>query len=229
MSELILLSITAFWLGILTSISPCPLATNIAAISFISKKLNSKRQTILSGLLYAVGRSLVYIVLNFVILLSVVSIPELSLFLQNYINKILGVILILTGMFLLELLTINIKNDWINTYSTKILNKYGIISSLIIGILFALAFCPVSAALFFGGLIPLSIKTAYGWVISIIYGVGTALPVFIFSFFLAIGFKSLNKYFQKITKIEFWSRRITGSIFILVGICYSLVYIFKVV
>lgn len=229
MLEILWVIFSALWLGVLTSISPCPLATNIAAISFISKKLSNKKQTLLSGLFYTIGRSFVYVVLTLVVVISVVSVPELSMFLQNYMNKILGIVLVLTGMFLLELITIDIKNNWINTLANKISAKFGIVSSFLIGLLFALAFCPVSAALFFGGFIPLSIKTSYGWLTALIYGLGTALPVVLFSFLIAFGVKSLNKFFNKIAAIEFWARRVTGIVFILVGVYYIFMYIFKVI
>jgi cytochrome c biogenesis protein CcdA len=228
MYEVILLLLSALWFGILTSISPCPLATNIAAISFLSKKLGSKKEIFISGILYILGRSLIYIMLTVIIVLSIISIPELSYFLQNYINKILGLVLILAGMFLLEVLTINTKSNWISDYAQRLSGKYGLISSLLIGALFALAFCPVSAALFFGGLIPIAIKSNLSWFMALIYGLGTALPVFLFSFLISFGVKSIDKYFNKITIFELWARRITGIIFVLIGVYYSLTYIFKV-
>lgn len=215
--------ITALWLGILTSISPCPLATNIAAISFISKKVNKK--VLWPGFFYTLGRSFVYIVLCLIISYSVISIPSLSFFLQTYINKALGPILILTGMFLLEFITIKQKG-FINY--TKIFQS-GFSNSFLIGALFALAFCPVSAALFFGGLIPLVLKENRVISLGFIYGIGTALPVVLFSILIFIGSNKISKIYKKITSIELWVRKITGIIFIVVGIYYSLSFIFEII
>jgi len=150
--------VSALWLGILTSISPCPLATNIAAISYIGRRVGSPRQVLLSGMLYALGRSLAYLALGMLLVASVLSIPQLSLFLQKYMNKLLGPILIVVAMFLLGLIQLNITGPGVSDTMQKRVDALGMWGALVLGILFALTFCPVSAALFFGSLIPLSVK-----------------------------------------------------------------------
>ena len=102
--------LTAFWLGILTSISPCPLATNIAAVSFLSKKIGHPNMVFLSGISYTIGRTLAYAILGFLIVKSLLSMPLVANFLQKYMNKALGPILIITGLFLFDVLKFNIPN-----------------------------------------------------------------------------------------------------------------------
>ncbi len=220
----------ALWLGILTSISPCPLATNITAISFISYRIAHRRIILLSGIFYTIGRSITYSILGFLIVKAVVNIPLLSNFLQKYINKIFGPFLIIVGMYLLDLLKINLFSI---APSEKLQNKLenaGIAGSFLLGALFALAFCPISAALFFGGLIPLAIKTELeGILLPFFYGIGTGLPVLIFAFLIAISTQYIDKVFHKITKIEVYAKGVTGVIFILAGIYYILAYIFEVI
>jgi cytochrome c biogenesis protein CcdA len=157
---------TAVWLGILTSVSPCPLASNIAAVSFISRRITQRNTIFLSGILYTLGRSLTYIVLGILIVKTLVDIPILSDFLQRYINKILGIVLILVGMVLLDLLRIPLSLPPVSENVAKKLAEKGIFGSFPLGILFALAFCPVSAALFFGGLIPLAVTAQSGIALS---------------------------------------------------------------
>lgn len=220
---------SSIWLGILTSVSPCPLATNIAAISFVSQNITQKRIVFLSGVFYALGRSLTYITLGILILKTLIDVPIISDFLQRYVNKILGIVLILVGMILLDLIRMTLS---LPSASENVINKFtgkGLIGALPLGILFALAFCPVSAALFFGGLIPIALKAQSGIVLPMIYGIGTGLPVLIFSFLVAIGANYVNKLYQKITRIEFYTKKVTGIIFILVGIYYALAYIFEVI
>jgi cytochrome c biogenesis protein CcdA len=220
---------SSIWLGILTSVSPCPLATNIAAISFVSQNITQKRIVFLSGVFYALGRSLTYITLGILILKTLIDVPIISDFLQRYVNKILGIVLILVGMILLDLIRMTLS---LPSASENVINKFtgkGLIGALPLGILFALAFCPVSAALFFGGLIPIALKARSGIVLPMIYGIGTGLPVLIFSFLVAIGANYVNKLYQKITRIEFYTKKVTGIIFILVGIYYALAYIFEVI
>jgi len=225
-------SLTALWLGILTSISPCPLATNIAAISFIGKRIGSIRAMLLSGLVYTAGRMLTYVALAFIIVRAMLSIPVVSMFLQTYMNKLLGPVLIVAGMFLLELLTVPFPGMGISEKSQQRFEKSGILGAGILGMLFALTFCPVSAALFFGSLIPLSLHSGYLTQSSILYpslyGIGTALPVIVFAFLVSFSVHSVGRAFTLIQKFERYARWITGITFILVGIYYTLRFIFGV-
>ena len=225
-------SLTALWLGILTSISPCPLATNIAAISFIGKRIGSVRAMLLSGLVYTVGRMLTYVVLAFIIVKAMLSIPVVSMFLQTYMNKLLGPVLIVAGMFLLELLTVSFPGMGISKKSQQRFEKSGILGAGLLGMLFALTFCPVSAALFFGSLIPLSLHSGYLAPSSILYpslyGIGTALPVIVFAFLVSFSVHSVGRAFTLIQKFESYARMITGITFILVGIYYTLRFIFGI-
>ena len=221
--------LTAIWLGILTSVSPCPLATNIAAVSFISRRITQRNAVLLSGLLYTLGRSLTYIVLGVLIVKTLVDVPILSDFLQRYVNKILGIVLILVGMVLLDLMRIPISIPSVSENFAKKLAEKGTFASLPLGILFALAFCPVSAALFFGGLIPIAVKAQSGIGLPLIYGIGTGLPVLLFAFLVAAGTGYINNLYYRITRIEFYTKKVTGIIFILVGVYYSLAYIFEII
>jgi len=226
--ELIFLA-SAIWLGILTSVSPCPLASNIAAVSFISRKVTQRNTVLLSGILYTIGRSLTYVILGVLIVKTLVDVPMLSDFLQRYVNKILGIVLILVGMVLLDLLRIPIYLPSVSENIAKKLIDKGVLGSLPLGILFALAFCPVSAALFFGGLVPIAVKAQSGFGLPLIYGIGTALPVLLFAFLVATGTGYINNLRPGITRIEFYSRKGTGIIFILVRVYYALAYIFEII
>ena len=217
---------TAAWLGLLTSISPCPLATNIAAISYIGKQADRPRRVLLTGILYTLGRTLTYVILGVLLVASLLSVPGLSNFLQHYMNKILGPVLIVVGMFLLDLLNLP---AWGGSGASRLgerLGRSGAWGAGLLGMLFALSFCPTSAALFFGSLIPLSIKWQSSVILPSLYGAGTALPVFAFAVLIAMGAKSLGAAFQRLTAVELWARRITGVVFILIGIYFSVTYIF---
>ena len=226
--ELIFLA-SAVWLGILTSVSPCPLASNIAAVSFISRKVTQRNTVLLSGILYTLGRSLTYIVLGVLIVKTLIDVPILSDFLQRYVNKILGIALILVGMVLLDLLRIPLSLPSVSERIAERLVDKGALGSLPLGILFALAFCPVSAALFFGGLIPLALKAQSGIGLPLIYGIGTGLPVLLFAFLVAAGTQYINNLYYRITKVEFYTKKVTGMIFIVIGIYYALAYIFEII
>lgn len=220
--DFILPAATAVWLGILTSISPCPLATNIAAISFISRKIDRPSYVIWTGMFYTLGRSMTYAVFGWIIVSSLINTPYVSFFLQKYMHKFLGPVLILAGMFLLELISIPIGNTGYSQWIQKRAGTWGLVGAAVMGVVFALSFCPVSAALFFGSLIPLAVQNHSGAVLPILYGAGTSLPVVVFAVFIAFGAHNLSKVYNKVKQVEWWARHVTGITFILVGIYMSL-------
>ncbi len=219
---------SAFWLGILTAISPCPLATNIAAISFIGKNAGKNKNVILSGILYSFGRVFSYIGLGVLITVGLFSMSEISLFLQKNMNELLGPIMILLGLVLL---------GWIGSDASFMINSQklqekaktgGILWAFPIGVIFALSFCPVSAGLFFGGLLPIAVKDNSIFLVPLFYGIGTAIPVVIFAFIIAFSSTYVGKAFNKINAIDLWVRRIAGTAFIFVGVYYCLIHIYGI-
>lgn len=218
---------SALWLGILTSISPCPLATNIAAVSFLSKKITHPAKVFLSGFAYTLGRMVAYAVLGWIIISSFLSVPQVAQFFQKYMVKALGPLLIITGLFLLELITVKLPGILLSEKHQNKLVESGAPGAFLLGLIFALAFCPVSAALFFGSVIPLALSSKAGTLLPFIYGIGTGLPVLAFAVAIAFGVTSMSHWFHKITKLEFYTRRITGVIFIFVGLYYTGIYILR--
>jgi cytochrome c biogenesis protein CcdA len=218
---------SALWLGILTSISPCPLATNVAAISFLAKKITHPFFVLLSGIAYTVGRMATYATLGLILINSILGIPQVAQFLQKYMVKALGPILIITGLILLDIIKINFPGLSLSQKHHNKLVEAGAPGAFLIGAIFALAFCPVSAALFFGSLIPLALQSKFGVTLPFIYGIGTGLPVLAFAVAIAAGITSLSHWFHKLTKIELWMRKITGGIFILVGVYYIGIYVLR--
>jgi len=228
MGETVLAIGSAAWLGILTSISPCPLATNIAAISFIGRRVGNPKAVIATGLLYTAGRSLSYVVLAMILVASLLSAPTVSHVLQKYMNKLLGPILILVGMLLLELIQFRVPGIGVSEKMSKRVEAWGIWGGLVLGVIFALSFCPASAGLYFGSLIPLSVKCESSVLLPLLFGIGTALPVFVFAILIAVGTQAVGRAFEKITQFEWWARRITGTIFIVIGVYFCLMFIFRV-
>ena len=227
MTEIFLSLASALWLGILTSISPCPLASNVAAISFLSKKITHPALVFISGLAYTLGRVVSYAILGWIIISSLLSVPQVAQFLQKYMGKALGPLLILTGLILLEVITVRLPGWVLSQKHHNKLAESGAPGAFLLGFIFALAFCPISAALYFGSLIPLAINSKGGIVLPFIYGIGTGLPVLVFVVAIALGVTSLSHWFHKITRLEYYTRKITGAVFILVGLYYTGIYILR--
>ena len=220
---------SACWLGILTSISPCPLATNIAAISYIGRRVDRPGYVAVTGLLYTLGRTLTYVLLGILIVAGTLAIPDLSFWLQRNMNKILGPVLLLVGVVLLGILPFKLSGPNFADRVRGRIEKYGLFGALLLGLLFALSFCPVSAALYFGSLIPIALEQQSSIVIPSAYGLGTALPVVVFAVLVAMGARYVGAAYSRLSIIEKWARRVTGAIFIGVGIYFILVYLLKAV
>ena len=223
---------TAVWLGVLTSISPCPLASNVAAISFVGRHVGNHRRVLLSGTLYTLGRALAYVAVGAVILGAfqwlALSSGDVSRFLQRYINLVLGPALILIGMLLLEMLGISFSVRLAGEGVQQKAGRGGVFWTIGLGFLFALSFCPVSAGLYFGALLPLSAKHSSQLLLPTIYGVGTALPVIAFAFLIAFASEYVGKAFNHVTQVEKWVRGVTGIVFILAGIHYTLAHVYGI-
>lgn len=219
---------SALWLGIMTSISPCPLATNIAAISFIGRKLQDPRRVILSGLLYTLGRVICYAGIGGLLVGGLLQAPGISYVLQKHMNMVLGPVLVLAGILLLGWIPMeNIgfkENQRVREWS----ERAGLWSALPLGFLFALAFCPTSAALFFGGLIPLALKRSSMFLLPSLYGAGTGLPVALFAILIVLGVGWLGRAFRILDRLEKWARLATAGVFIAVGGHLSLITMFQI-
>jgi cytochrome c-type biogenesis protein len=209
---------SALWLGILTSISPCPLATNIAAVSFIARNLGSSKKVLWSSCFYAAGRMLLYVAISVLAVASLLSLPEVSLFLGTNMHKIIGPLLIIAGIVLLDVLPISFSTSVVGGSVQEKAGKWGLWGSGLLGIIFALTFCPFSAALFFGILIPLAIDGKSAVLMPSVYGLGTALPVIAFALVMVFSVQSIGKIFDKLTHIERWVRKLTAVVFIGAGI-----------
>ena len=213
---------TALWLGILTSISPCPLSTNIAAVSYVGRRVGSRRLVLLSGALYTAGRSLVYLVLGAASVWSLMSMVSVSSFLQGTFPRLLGPILIALGLLLLGVFELTLPSLGVSDKLQHRVDHAGVWGAGLLGVIFALAFCPVSAGLFFGGLVPLAVERSSPLMLPLIFGVGTALPVAFFAVLLAVGAGWLGTALDRVQVFEVWARRVTAVVFVGVGIYETL-------
>jgi len=213
--------LTAFLIGILTSISPCPLATNITAIAYISKDVKTPRHTLLNGLLYTLGRGISYTLLAALIYFGLSSF-QISRIFQGWGDKVLGPILIILGLIMLGVIKINIPSNSQRLEKFKLwIATKGYIGSLLLGMLFAFAFCPYSGVLFFGVLTPLILKSAGGLLLPAFFALGTGLPVIIFSIIIAFSIQKVGKALSIVSKVEKAVRYVVSFTFVAVGIYYT--------
>ncbi len=218
----------ALWLGVLASISPCPLATNVVAISFIARHAGRARSVVAAGAAYTAGRAAAYAGVAAIVVAGLLSIPTLSDFLQRYLNQVLGPLLVLVGMFLLDLLPLPAGWSLGSSGLRERAGRGGPAGAAALGFLFALSFCPVSAALFFGSLIPLAFKESSPLLLPALFGVGSALPALVATAIVASGSSALPALLRRVTTFDLWARRTTGAIFVLGGIYLTLKYVFLV-
>jgi len=214
----------AFALGLLTAVSPCPLATNITATAYISKNLESKRAVLWSGVLYTLGRGISYTVIGLALFWGA-SKFHLARFFQSNGELYLAPILIIVGLVMLGVIKLDFlgNSNFTERFAERFKDK-GALGALVLGILFALAFCPYSGALYFGMLVPMSISQVSGLYLPIVFAIGTGLPVLLFAYLLAYSASAIGKTFNVIRKVELGMRYVAGVIFVGIGIYYLTIF-----
>jgi len=221
--------LTALLLGLLTAISPCPLATNIAAVSYIGSDVADRKQVFRKGLAYTLGRTVSYTVLGIVLILILkagASFFHLQKFLSEYGEKVLGPLLIVFGVCFFFADKINFGGSRGTSERDERLARGGIWGAFLLGILFALAFCPTSAVFYFGMLIPMSASTAGGDLLPVVFALATALPVIAVAWLIAFGIGKVGGFYGKMKSVQKWVSWITGGIFIIIGIYYTITVLF---
>ena len=215
-------ALTAFLLGLLTAISPCPLATNIAAIGFIGKDIESRRRIFRNGLLYTLGRVIAYTVLGIVLILILregTSLFGIQKFIGQYGELILGPALVLIGVFMLFGNKLKLPSFGFKGNGEGLARKGGF-GAILLGMLFAMAFCPTSGVFYFGMLIPMSATAAAGYLLPILFAVATALPVLAVAWILAFSVKHIGSFYGKMQTVQKWLNGIAGFLFVGMGIYY---------
>jgi cytochrome c-type biogenesis protein len=188
--------------------------------------VDSPRRIIATGMLYAVGQTLAYTVLGFILVAGLLASNAVSSFLHRYMNELLGPLLIITAMFLLGLIDIGISRPGMSERLQKRVDALGIWGAFFLGVIFALTFCPVSGGLFFFQLVPQAAYLNSRIGLPALYGFGNVLPVVAFAFLIAFSAQSVGKVFNRLTQIERWLQWLTGGIFLVVGHYFALRYIF---
>ncbi len=211
--------VSALVLGLMTAISPCPLATNITAVGFISKDIENRNRVFVNGLLYTLGRAISYTSIALIIYFGADQF-KFSGFFQLYGEKILGPLLIIIGLLMLDVIRIKFPgmNGLTSRMETK--TKWGYFDTILLGMIFALAFCPYSGVLYFGMLVPMTVASASGLYLPIVFALATGIPVIIFAWILAFSVGSLGGIYNKMRNFEVWFRRVVAVLFIIVGIYY---------
>ena len=219
-------ALSALLLGLITAISPCPLATNIAAIAYVSRKVKERRYAVITGTLYTLGRMFSYSIIGITIIVAGIEIPGLASFLQNFGEQVLGPLLIVVGVIMLSInrMPFSLGGGRLSAIGAKVAD-WGMIGGFLLGALFALAFCPYSAVLFFGVLIPLALKSTGGVALPAVYAIGTGLPVLIFGVLISAGVAKVSTWLNAVTRVEKIIRVAVAIIFIGVGIYLVVLWI----
>lgn len=217
--------ITAFLLGLMTAISPCPLATNITAIAYLSKDIGIKKRVLFNGLFYTLGRMFTYTALGMLFYFGASQFRVAGL-LQGIGGIWLGIALLLMGIFMLDVIRLNLPG--VGKLTGRIEKKEGRKSywdAFLLGLFFALAFCPYSGMLYFGGLIPMTIASASGLLLPPIFAIATGLPVIIIAWLLAYSVSNIGKFYNSLNSFQKWFKRVVAALFIIVGIYYIFISI----
>ena len=218
--------VSVFLLGLLTAIGPCPMATNLTAVAYITRRVTDRRFAITTSALYTLGRMFSYSVLGILMVAVGLEIPWVSLALQQISEPVLGPLLILIGLILLSIDKISIGRG-----SGKLVSlggkvaDWGMLGGFLLGVIFALVFCPYSAVLFFGVLIPLALKSAGGLGLPAVYAIGTGLPILVLGILLSFGVSRVSSWVDALNRAQPIIRFVVSLIFIGVGVCYLVLWL----
>lgn len=215
--------VTAFVLGLMTAISPCPLATNISSIGYISRDIKDRNRVFYSGLVYTLGRAISYTAVALLLFFGANQF-NVSMIFQGWGEKLIGPLLIVIGLFMLDILKIRLPG--FSGLTEKIGSKGGgkYWGALLLGMVFALAFCPYSGVLYFGMLIPMTIASPTGLYLPVVFAIATGLPVILFAWLLAYAVGNVGKLYNRIKTFEIWFRRVVAVLFIGIGIYYLRIF-----
>ncbi len=218
--------ISAFLIGVLVSISPCPLATNITAIAYITRRATDRRYAVTAATLYTLGRMFSYSVLGVLIIAAGLELAATSSFLQNIGEPFLGPLLIILGVIMLKIDRVSFGRGGgrLASIGGKVA-AWGLIGAFLLGAIFALAFCPFSAILYFGVLIPLALKSTGGLTLPPVFAFGTGLPVLILGALLSFGVARVSSWVNAINRAQPVIRIIVSIIFIGVGAYYVVLWV----
>jgi len=218
-------ALAALWLGLLTAMGPCTMTTNFLAVAYVARRIDRPWAAALSGVWFTAGTVAGYACLGMLLIGGAFSMPAASHFLQKYMNQALGPALILAGIVLLGLFPLR-PAEGLPRVAERLAGRGDAFGAAALGVVFALTFCPISAALFFGSLIPLSLKAHSAFALPALYGLGTGIPVLACTAMLAAGSGALSRIIQSTTKVEVWARALTGAAFVGVGVHLCLSYVF---
>lgn len=218
--------VSAFLLGLLTAVSPCPMATNITAIAYVTRRVTDRKYAVITGALYTLGRMFSYSVLGVLIVVVGLEIPWVSLALQQISEPVLGPFLIVVGLIMLSINKISLGrgSGKLASLGVKVADR-GMIGGFLLGVIFALAFCPYSAVLFFGVLIPLALESTGGLGLPAVYAIGTGLPVLLLGILLSFGVSRVSSWVNTLNRVQPVIRVVVSLIFIGVGIYYLVLWL----
>jgi len=192
--------------------------TNLAATVWLTRHAASRRRALLGAFAYTAGRVAAYGAIAAILALGALGAPAVSHALQEWLPPFVGPLLVLTAMVLLELLPLPWSKNGMSQSTAERLARFGVLGEFGLGFLFALTFCPASAALFFGSLLPQALASPAVAPPVIAYGVGTAIPIGVFAVAVAIGASFASSFGEGIVRWQPKIRVVTGTVLLLLGL-----------
>ncbi|MBR5375120.1 MAG: sulfite exporter TauE/SafE family protein [Paludibacteraceae bacterium] len=212
--------------GIIVAVCPCTMAANITAITAMSRDKREKRDVFARGIAYAFGRAAAYIALG-ILLVTFAQGLRIGESFQHLFGLFLGPILVLIGILMLDIIHIHGLADKCMVVFNRMVKQFGFWKSFLLGIMLAFAFCPYSATIYFGVVIPSSLSAENGYIVPIFFAIGATIPVLSLAWIFAYSMDTAKKKLDKFQQYELWFRRILAILFIISGILFILEYYFE--
>lgn len=218
--------LTAFLLGLFASINPCQLAINVSALTWLFGRKETKERQRQTGLIYLIGRFVAFFVLGWVcvwaisyfgIRLSASKLMSLDS-IYSWVEVLLPWLLMVVGLFFFYRAFHVHKHDGSCHNSSQVIHRGRRYGSFWLGVILAFLFCPESAVVFFGMMVPLGAATSVSWSVPLIYALSSLIPFVLLLWMVHHANAFVNRYEDRVARIQVWVNAFLGFLFIMLAV-----------
>lgn len=211
--------LTALLLGFLMILDPCTLFTSIAAIGYIDKEIANKRKVLTNGLMFVLGKLVTYVLVAIPFLMGAQTAGVQHL-LEHWGEPLLAAFMLICGVLLLFSGHHHHEHDHgLTRWLTNADSRSSWLWSFMLGIFFAIAFCPHRLVYFFTMIdIAITLPPSWNWLLPVVFGLGTGLPIMLIAWLISYSAISANALTARLQSVEKWIRYISAVLFIGFGL-----------
>lgn len=211
--------LTSLLLGFLMILDPCTLFTSIAAIGYIDREMQNRKRVLITGGMFVMGKLVTYVLLSIPFIMGAHT-DGIHHFLEHWGEPLLAAFMLVCGVLLLFSGHHHHDHDhgvskWLQTVD----DKSSWLWAFMLGIFFAIAFCPHRLMYFFTMIeMSVSLESAWTWVMPVVFGLGTGLPIMVLAWLISYSVVNTEVLTKKVQSFEKWFRYACAVLFLGFGV-----------